>query len=540
MNGVEVEGQFEQWDHPISCAHGVDWERRDKNKFKRVSFERSLATFSFSDKDGTVSTYIDGIKVDNSLYKTYPIVIIDGLKTIDSSTYVLRKTTRGEYTASNGEVIPSINVVSNFFINGVKGPDFHTISNIGYDPKDGSFIYLGSTDASRRDSYAVIDGKTVNEYPVSRHWNYGRLRKSKYGEPYFKFDGDQTEGYWINGEAFACDGRPKEISFLSKGRFKFICKKNEETYFLVTNDSVSGPFRYIGFREGNRLWQDSSMIMIDEDSIYCYHDDKIVYSNRFSMSGSVTRMSFRMTTDKKTIIIQESVIGQTSFFIINDKRYMTETLPPEGYIMHVSQRYVANFLGFSETGNKYAYLEYILDEETGLNKWANIYINDSLLGKFPHTITFEWTTGDNFRLSDYDGRFIANRENGTEFEKDNYKRFVDNYYPDGVPSIIYEINPRDMIFEVKELPNKERYERNMEGILIRGRQIKHQGKSITVGLLENDKIYYTLRDENRTWLYVDWKLIYASDRIFSITLSDGFLNYYSYEGNKVYWLKYAL
>ncbi len=527
MNGVEVEGQFERWNHPLYCGTGVNWKQREQTKYQRVDYERSLTTFSFTDKEGNTQTYIDGIKVNNSLYKTYPVLIKDGLETIDTSIYILRK--RKIWRDS-----------SSLFFRGLKGPEFTRISSVKYSNDDSSFNYVGVSLEDRDTKYAVIDDIVYWDYPISKFTNGGYISKYRYGMTYFKYGNKQDNGFWIDGETFPCTGRPTEISFSSKRDFKFICKKNESAYYLVTRDSISRKYRYIGFKNETQRDPEQKMLMIDNDSIYCYQNDLLVYRSKFVIKGSLMHFRFERTRDKKTIVIRGSTKERPSFFGINDQWFMTKTPPPEGYVMHRDQKDLFKFLGFSETGNKYAYQEYVFDEETNLKKWANIYINDSLLGKFPHTIKFDWTIGDNYRLSDHHGRCIANRENGTQWLKDEYKNFVISYYPEGVPEIVYTIKPDDRSFEVEELSNKERYIRNMYGVLIRGKQIKHYGKTIKVGLLYNDKIYYTMQDENRTWLYVDWKMIYASDKIVSVTPSVDFLNFYSFEGNKVYWVKYTL
>jgi len=91
MNGVEVEGDFEHWDDPLYCGFGVNWKYRDSTKFLRVTCDRSLATFIVTKKDGSKITYIDGKVAEDFLNKTYPIRLIDGMYTVDTTAYVLTK-----------------------------------------------------------------------------------------------------------------------------------------------------------------------------------------------------------------------------------------------------------------------------------------------------------------------------------------------------------------------------------------------------------------------------------------------------------------
>jgi len=527
MNGSEIEGEFEYWFQPVFCGMGLNWKLREETKYKSVRSERSLTTFTFNDKDGQLHTYIDGIKSDDELYKTHPTIIKDGLETFDTSIYILRK----------GDLFDKI---SNLFFKGVKGPDFHSITSFRYYVEDSSFTYVGESLNEERTKYAVIDGEICRDFPISPYMNYGYINKSQFGDTYFKYRNDQSNGYWVNGKVFPCEGRPYEISFSTQGNFKFICKNNNSSSVLITLDSTSKEFRFIGFMNESQadIDEHKNMIIVDRNTIYYYQNDKIIYSTPFDIDGDLMHLSFSTTKDKKTIVVKgttDSKIHQRSFFGINNKWFFTKTIPPDGNYIG-GARDLSKFLGFSETGEHYAYQEYVMDEETKRNKWANIYINDTLLGKFPSTTVFNWTTGDTYYLNNNYGEYIANKENGTQFQKDSYKSFIDRYYPDSVPAIIDSIQPYEI--EVKELPNGERYIKNIYGVLIRGKQLDHRGQKINVGVFRNNQIYHTRQTENKTWLYVDFKLIYASDKIFSIATTDRFLSWHSYEGNSVYRLKY--
>jgi len=215
---------------------------------------------------------------------------------------------------------------------------------------------------------------------------------------------------------------------------------------------------------------------------------------------------------------------------------MTKTPPPVGYIMHKSQRDLSKFLGFSKSGGSYAYQEYLYDEETGEKMWVNIYINDSLLGKYPRNTHFIWTIEDQYRIANSNADIIAARDSGSQFEKDSYQRFVDKYYPEGLPKHLLNLEQSNQFYGVHQLDNSEWYVQDYNKILIRGREIEMKGNTINIGLLENDSIYYLRKRDNWCILYINFKMVYGSPRIDRVTVAGNSLKFYAYKGDKVYWV----
>ena len=530
MNGVEVEGHFEHWDEPLSCATGVNWNYRDSTGFLRVKYDKSLTTFVVTTREGERITYIDGKVADNSLLKLYPTMVEAGMSTVDTTSYTLTK--RKKKRREDGSTYLSWEMTSNFYFGGNKGPDYRTITGVRYDEDNESYTYIGSATSEGEKQYDLVDVQDG----VILFTHFGKrpnLLKSEFGDRYCKLEGKKESGYWVNGHIYTGEGKPLDILFSAKGEFRFISKQDIDTYYWITKKGTSERIRFIDAHYDYMDHLNNRIVEVRNDSIYCYEENHLVYVGEFSFGSPVTYAYFERSSDEETIMIKIHIWRGQSYFSINNRWFLTSSPPPEGYVIHHSTRRLAKFLGFSESGNKYAYQEYEYDKDA---VWLNIYINDSLLGKFPNGTDFQWGIEDRYRLAYSGVQDIFLEDTTHQYMIDNHNRFIKKYYPLGAPSYLRQLFPSNDNYRVDKLDNGVWYLDSCNIVKIAGHEFKTWANTINFGLLENDSIYYLRKADQRCFVYINFKMVYSSPRIDGVTAVGNSLKFYSYEGDKVYWV----
>lgn len=554
-NGMEVKGSFKYWRTNRSACILIN--SSDPNPYSRgperhvqVNADLSLTTFNFTDKGNKQHVYIDDHKADTTLSKSYIPVTRKGLPSVDSSIYKLTQTTYSSVVDARSRSFLNVERTTNFYFKGQKGPDFRDISSEKVDLMKNQYWYTGTLanygSAWESLAFPVINGKAYWHYPLHDH---GRIEESGFGDVYFAFIDTlrSRQGYWINGKA--APGRFNwvgAIHFQGKNDYAFVgveANLEPKAYYLVENDRISRPYKYISVTQGYSLPSFPSAgpfkkVMIDEDSIFCYQDNRLVYQDRFTYSRDVTGVSFDLLQQPARTVLRVSCHGPTvSYFGISDQCFTEKAPAPAEWDPNNPPLDLHKYLGVSSNRTRYARIEYVYEADMSVySRIARLYVNDTLAGTFPEDVDLFWNTNDGYVLK---GKFGSMRNAFLyphNSDSADYPRFVAKHYPQGVPGKLPDVMQQGETIKTGMVEGKTPYIYVRNHFEFPGRFIIAGESSTEVGVTDNEQFYHLLEIEPQgpNVLVVGYKVAYHSPKILDLTDAQNYVSFYSLEGNKLY------
>jgi hypothetical protein len=555
-NGMEVKGNFTMWKIDfVACGVGY----RSPAPYAEVTTDPSLTSFAFTDKQHKRHIYIEDREADPNLHKSYIPVLRNGIPAVDSSIYKLTRTAYRQVIGASGYSFPRSEPTTNFYFKGQKGPDFRDISWAEADPGNNTYRYQGKVVRSGSAwgdlEIPVINGKAYWDHPLT---SYGNIRKSEFGDLCFPFIDTlrKKQGYWVNDAVGpARFDRVHAILFHGKNTYEYVgvndpasvnASAPHRAYYLVTNNRVSRPYKYISLAERfmNRYGEalpHAKKIMMTDDSVFCYENNQLVYRNRFAHSDSVTNAGFDVLPKSGKIILRIHSEGKAgSFFCVNNDCFPEQKMLPPQENGYYEWQSLHKYLGVSSNRTQYARVEYLYPEnQPEYNRIARLYVNDSLTGAFPDDVELIWDHNDGYvlkgRLSSMRNAFLY--PHGRDSLE--YPKFVAKYYPNGVPEKVLGIRQQEDAIAFGTVEGKIPYVYLNNHFVVNGEPIHVWKDDIQMEITDNDNFYCLLRQNERRGqhhdiVWVNSKVAYQSPKIFDLTDAQNYLSFYSLEGNRLY------
>jgi hypothetical protein len=544
-HAMEVKGNFDTWEGPVFCGVGVDFKARHRYRYRRVDADFTLTTFAVTDPHYKRHVYINGQSADTNLHKFDLPFTHRAAESTDTSTYVLTK------TSATGQT-------QHFCFKGQRGPDFRNIAWHYINPATNTYRYVGTPFDPSLPQIPVINGKVYREYPVAHP---AAIPESRFGDLYFTFMDTlrKKQGYWINGTPNAARfDRVAEITFHGKNDYAFVgiddtliadtfthplsgsWVSRPKAYYLVRNDSVSRPYKYIAVTEGQSAPSYPSagprkVVMVDDDSVFCYQDNQLVYQNRFAYSEDINWISFDYLQKPARTVLKMSCYGSMGNEFCVDGKCFTEKIPlVDENGMEVSFRELHKYLGVSRDRTKYARIAYAYPDDQTMQ--ALLYVNDSLVGTCDPHLELLWNHDDGFLLKDYYGTLKHGLRSGQSRDTLQYQKYVAKHYPHGVPPILEKALLGNEEIRIGRVTDKIPFTYLSRHFDMPGHSFYSRDGYIDMGVTDNNHFYHAITDKPRfnDVLYVDFETAYDSEKLYRLTQEGNYLSFYSLEGNKLY------